>query len=103
MKTTVRTILLFIGYCILIGLLFICYAAKDEGTLGNNLLLNFSADYLYFFAMPAFLFATVLEKTGLNNVQVVAIAIVLCASCYLYLTLWIYNIIKKRRGRQLGT
>ncbi len=87
----VEYVLIFIGFFIFIGFTLISVGAKDEGTLGNNFLFNFLADYLYFTLYPAALFDSILAKMGMNNIQYYLFVVVINAMIY---TLFISIILK---------
>jgi hypothetical protein len=76
------TIILTILYSLVIGLIVISYFAKDEGTLGDHVLLNFLADYLYFLAIPTFFLISTLSMTGLTNVLFFSIGILITGLVY---------------------
>ena len=91
--TTVLTIV----YSLVIGLIAISYFAKEEGTLGNNIILNFLADYLFVLAVPTAILISVLAKTGLNNIQFFSIGIFLSGLIYAILTTLIFSYIQKKK------
>ena len=98
MKTKIlTTVVLTFVYSLVIGLIAISYFAKDEGTLGNNIISNFLADYLFFLAVPTFILISALAKTGMNNIQFFTIGILLSGSIYAFLTVLIYSYFRKKK------
>jgi|GEM_PF-2993462 len=91
------TTVLTIFYSLVIGLIVISYLAKDEGTLGNNVILNFIADYLFLIATPTFILISTLAKSGLSNIQFFIIAVLISAFTYAILTVLIYSHLRKRK------
>jgi predicted permease len=98
-KTKILTMtILTIVYSSVIGLIVISYFAKDEGTLGNGVILNFLADNLYFLAIPTFILISVLAKTGLNNIQFFSIGILISGLVYAILTVLIYSYLQRKKN-----
>lgn len=91
------TVIITIIYSLAIGLITISFFAKQEGTLGNNIILNFLADYLFFLVVPTFILISALSITGLNKIQFFIIGILLSSLIYSILTVLIYSIFKKKK------
>jgi len=85
---TIVTLTIF--YTVVIGLIAISYLAKDEGTIGDGILLNFLADYLYFLAFPMFVFMAVFAKAGIGNILYMSIAALLTGLTYAITTWFLY-------------
>lgn len=97
-KTKIYTAaILTVVYSLVVGLIVISCFAKDEGSLGNNIILNFLADYLFFLAVPAFILISVLAKAGLSNSSFFTIGILLSSLIYAMLTVLIYFYYQKRK------
>jgi hypothetical protein len=102
MVATIKLFFIFISYFLLIGTIFLSVVAKDEGTLGNSILLNLVADYLNFIAYPAFIFAWFLSDY-LNNIQYITIAVFANAVIYTIITHILIKLYQKKYKRVAGT
>lgn len=89
--------ILTIVYSVVIGLIVISFLAKEEGTLGNGVILNFLADYLWFLAFPTFLLISALAKVGLSNIQFISIGILLSGLVYAFLTKLFYSYFRTKK------
>lgn len=85
------TAILSIVYSLAIGLITLSYIAKDEGTLGDSIVLNLIADYLYILAIPTFILISILANTGLNHIVFFSIGIFASGIFYAYLTIFLYT------------
>ncbi len=89
--------LLTIFYSLVIGFITISSYAKDEGALGENVVLNFFADYLYFLSVPTIILFSALAKTGLNNIQYFTLGVLLSSFIYAILTILIISYLKNNQ------
>jgi hypothetical protein len=94
-KNLLNLLALSLAYTIVIGIISISYFAKDEGTLGNNIILNFIADYLYYLSLPSFYLIHFLSKIGIDNFLYISIGIILNGLFYAITTLIIFNYVKR--------
>jgi hypothetical protein len=95
-KILIITILTIV-YSIVIGLIVISFLAKDEGTLGNGVILNFLADYLWVLAFPTILLISALANTGLSNIQFISLGILLSGFIYAVITNLLYSYFQTKK------
>jgi len=79
------TLILFL----LIGLIAVSYYAKNEGTLSDNIIFHFMADYLYPFTLPVFMLAGLLAQTGMADFLFFGISILTVSLIYMWIIVWL--------------
>lgn len=100
-KKLVQFLLSLLLTTIVLGLITVSAMAKDEGMIGDNIILNFLADYLYPLAIPVFWTAHFLaDNTDWTNTTYFLVSAITISLIYVLaidgLATIIYRLINKK-------